>query len=698
MQDNQDELSELVEVLHRTYQRINELTGNTADSVFHFESGTSYLLPDIQGELQRMETVQRQHASERAAILNALPAHVALLDHSGRILAVNDAWRSLAEKSSEAGPEETVGQNYLDICESATGADASWAGDAAAGIRSVLNRWRSRYTQEYSWHSAGEECWSLLIVTALDRDGQSGAVVMHVDVTDRHQAHQKADELRRRLERLVDQAKVGILVHRNFKPILVNRELARLLGYDSPDDVLALGDSRALFAEEEHARITNYSEARSDGREAPALYKVKGKRRDGSVVIMDNRAFTIEWGNETAVCVMLSDMTAQLEIEEQLRQAQRLEAIGHLTGGVAHDFNNLLTVILGNAELLADSLSGNDDLRQMSEMIVKTAERGAQLTNRLLAFARRQALESESIDINGLIGEMDELLRRTLGGSIEIQLALNENVALALVDPGQLENAILNLCINARDAMPEGGRIVLETANASAADVMGRVQDTKAEGSFVMVAVEDAGTGMDEAALKRVFEPFFTTKAVGEGSGLGLSMVYGFVRQSNGFVNIASTPGEGTRVELYLPQSESDAQGETRTAIAAVDSAGEETILLVEDDAAVRDYVCRQLQSLGYEVLMASGGLEALEILKRSRNVDLLFTDIIMPGGMNGRELAREVSAKYPQLPILFTSGHAAGVPGREEISSEFLLQKPYRRQELAEMLRSVLGQAKSRT
>ncbi|MFD1380743.1 ATP-binding protein [Fodinicurvata halophila] len=427
--------------------------------------------------------------------------------------------------------------------------------------------------------------------------------------------------------------------------------------------------------------------------EAPAIYQVKGKRRDGSVVVIENRAFTIEWGDETAVCAMLSDITAQLETEEQLRQAQRLEAIGQLTGGVAHDFNNLLTVILGNAETLADSLSGQDDLRQMAEITVKTAERGAQLTNRLLAFARRQDLESESVDLNRLIGEMNELIRRTFGRSIEIQLALDEDVALALVDPGQLENAILNLCINARDAMPEGGRIVMETANASAAHVMERVQDAKAEGSFVMVAVEDTGTGMDENALKRAFEPFFTTKVVGEGSGLGLSMVYGFVRQSNGFVNIESTPGAGTRVELYLPQSELDEQASMTRQAEAVDSHGEETILLVEDDDAVREYVYLQLRSLGYDVLLASSALEALEILKRARKVDLLFTDIIMPGGMNGRELAREVSETYPQLPILFTSGHAEGVPGRDEESSEFLLQKPFRRQELAEKLRTVLGQ-----
>ena len=528
-----------------------------------------------------------------------------------------------------------------------------------------------------------------------------GAVVSFHDVSARLKAHEQAEEWRSRLERLIDQARVGILVHRNFKPILANRELARMFDYDSLEEILSLESCRDLFAEEEQKRIDTYNTARLRGEDVPTLYQIKGRRRDGKPLVMENRAFTIQWGDHMAVCAMLTDITAQLETEKQLRQSQRLEAAGQLTGGIAHDFNNLLTVILGNAELLSEKLAHDPRLLMLAEVTVKAAERGAELTNHLLAFARHQPLEPRPSDVNKQIADMEKLLRRTLGEHIEITMVQGKDLWPAMIDPGQLENAILNLCINARDAMPEGGRLIIESSNAIL-DENGLDPARTGEGKlgqYVLLAVSDTGCGMDRATLEQAFEPFFTTKGVGKGNGLGLSMVYGFVKQSRGHIRIYSEPGEGTTVKLYLPRPplgetlpvEDESEDQIR--------GGTEKILLVEDDELVRNHVVSQLVSLGYDVVQASNGPEALEILNHITDFDLLFTDVIMPGGMNGRQLAEAAVAMCPGLPVLFTSGYTENAiihHGRLD-PGVHLLQKPYRRFDLAAKVRGVLDQAANR-
>jgi len=512
--DSHAELAGLIETLHETYQRLRALTDERTDAIVHPASGTTYLLPHAQGELRRMENIERRHAAERSAILDALPAQVALLDRDGRIVAVNQAWRRFAEHNGLGDGAHALGWSYLEICEQARGPGSEDAHEVAAGVRRVLSSEAPRYALEYPCHSPDGQRWFLLTVTPVGGERPAGAVVMHLDVTERFLAHARAEEWRRRLERLVDQAKVGVLVHRNFTPILANRELARLLGYGSPAEILALGDCRVLFAEDERERLTRYNEARLRGEDPPALYRVKGQHRDGRKLIMENRAFTIEWGEQSAVCAMLTDITARLETEEQLRQSQRLDAVGQLTGGVAHDFNNLLTVILGNVETLAESLTENQRLRLLAEMTAKAAERGAELTHRLLAFARRQPLAPQAVDVNHKLAGMDGLLRRTLGEHIGIELVQGGGLWQAMVDAGQLENAILNLCINARDAMPEGGRLTIETANVHLDEAYAAAQSEVEPGQYVMVAVSDTGAGMDEATLGHAFEPFFTTKEV----------------------------------------------------------------------------------------------------------------------------------------------------------------------------------------
>jgi PAS domain S-box-containing protein len=420
----------------------------------------------------------------------------------------------------------------------------------------------------------------------------------------------------------------------------------------------------------------------------------------------DGRAFRVEVeivpildrsGRATHFVSVQRDVTEQRELEEKLRRSQRLDAIGQLTGGVAHDFNNLLTVILGNADLLAEELGGDERLRTLALMSRTAAERGAELTRRLLAFARRQALDPNITDVNELLAGMYGLLCRTLGEHIEIVLIQGDGLWQAMVDGPQLESAVLNLCINARDAMPDGGRLTLETGNARLGEGDRLHEGEVTPGEFVSISVSDTGIGMPADIVEHAFEPFFTTKETGKGSGLGLSMVYGFIKQSAGHVKIRSEPGEGTSVTLYLPRAVEPSGESSGNGPDAELVGGSERILLVEDDDIVRSFVCGELEELGYTVVGVADGPRAMRALQREGEFDLLFTDVIMPGGMNGRELAEAARALRPDLPVLFTSGYTEDAlvdHGRLE-GGVHLLHKPYRRAELAAKIRQVLTRRK---
>jgi len=403
-------------------------------------------------------------------------------------------------------------------------------------------------------------------------------------------------------------------------------------------------------------------------------------------------------GEPSGMVFVCLDNSAAREMEDRLRQSQRLESVGQLTGGVAHDFNNLLTVILGNAELLHEQLLDNPKLAPLAGMVVSAGERGAQLTQRLLAFARRQALDPKPVDINQLIAEMDPLLRRSLGGHIEIEFVRGAGLWPALVDPAQLDNALLNLCLNARDAMPEGGRLTIETGHAHLSEDYAASHADVHPGQYVMLAVSDTGSGIESAYLQRVFEPFFTTKAAGKGTGLGLSMIYGFVKQSGGHISVYSEPGAGTTFRLYLPRSYDTATATRRVADARPVTGGHETVLLVEDDPMVRRYACDQLVSLGYSVIEAQSGAQALAILRDGKPVDLMFTDVVMPG-MSGRQLVDQAMALRPGLKVLFTSGYTENAivhHGRLDPGVQ-LISKPYRREDLARRVREVISKPAER-
>lgn len=392
-----------------------------------------------------------------------------------------------------------------------------------------------------------------------------------------------------------------------------------------------------------------------------------------------------------AVAAHIGQMLHKQRMTESLRGVERLEAIGQITGGVAHDFNNLLTVIMGNAELLREDLRDRPEMQETIDAILGAGQQGSELTHSLLAFSRRQPLEPRALDINEMIADMDSMLRPALGEHIDIELTRTDELWLALADPGQLKNALLNLAINGRDAMSSGGRLTIESANVVLSENYTAHYADVEPGEYVLVAVSDNGHGMTQKQLEQAFEPFYSTKG-GAGTGLGLSMVYGFVKQLRGHVNIYSEVDHGTTVKMYLPRADTPPVIEGPVPEDTV-SRGSETILVVEDDKMLRRYAVKQLARLGYNVIKASTGEEALVQLEQNSNVDLLFTDVIMPGDMTGRDLAEECQRRAPNIKVLYTSGYAEdSIMHHERVDpSVHFLTKPYGGQDLAVSIRKVL-------
>jgi PAS domain S-box-containing protein len=380
--------------------------------------------------------------------------------------------------------------------------------------------------------------------------------------------------------------------------------------------------------------------------------------------------------------------------EEALRQSQKMEAVGQLTGGVAHDFNNLLQVILGNLETLRRHLPQESArLQRAVQNAMIGAKRAAALTQRLLAFARRQPLNPKPIDLNHMMGGMSELLHRTLGETIAIEVVRGAGVWQVEADPNELEATILNLAVNARDAMPDGGKLTIETANAHIDDNYAMAHAELKPGQYVAISVSDTGEGMDSETIARAFEPFFTTKPVGKGTGLGLSQVYGFVKQSGGHVKIYSEVGQGTTVKVYLPRLTNSATQSADESAAAIPGGEAETILVVEDDDDVRTYSVEMLRELGYRVLEAHDGPSAIRLLQRQPRVDLLFTDVVLPSGMTGAQVAAEARKVQSDLKVLFTTGYARNAiihHGRLDKGVE-LITKPFTYADLAAKVRDVL-------
>ena len=539
----------------------------------------------------------------------------------------------------------------------------------------------------------------LIVATqwALHRDAAGKPVsllVFNRDITEERRTHAIIEEREARLRLVVETAPDAIITI-DERGIIQSFSVAaeKLFGYAAGE---VIGHNVKMLMPQPYrdghdgylGRYLRTGEKRIIG----IRREVKAQRKDGTVFPMELSVGEVTLGNTRIFTGFIRDLSARVRMEQELRQAQKMEAMGQLTGGVAHDFNNLLTVISGNLEMLQRRIRSPEDQELVNEAQEATAL-GAQLSRRLLAFGRRQTLEQKPLDLNVLVRGLTDMLNRTLGEAIAVETRLGEHLPMTVTDSGQMENTILNLAINARDAMPRGGRLIIETAAAVLDADYAREHAEVAPGNYAMVAVTDTGTGMPPDVLQRAFEPFYTTKGPGAGSGLGLSMVYGFVKQSNGHVQLYSEVGHGTTARIYLPARDRVDAVASDAAKAPAAAAGGEVVLVVEDDPRVRRVSVRRLKELGYRVIEAVDGPSALKEIDRTRSLDLLFTDVVMAGGMTGIELAQEARRRRPGLRVLFTSGFAEPAmlqEGLTEADSAWLA-KPYATAELQSKLRELL-------
>jgi PAS domain S-box-containing protein len=947
-QDKSEEIFALVRRMQETEQRLQELTGGELDVVL-FPTGTSFLLRKTQEDLLRSEAVQRRLADTQSSILNALPANIALIDGAGKIISVNDGWRQFAGDNALQDDACGVGQNYLEICEQAQNDHSEEAHKVAAAIRSVLSGAKKNFDMEYPCHSPGKQRWFRLLVAPLHETRASGAVVMHLDITERKrmEAAIRATELRHRSlienmlegycycrvlydengraadyiylevndafaaqtglkdvagkkvsevvpgmheanpeqleiysrvaatgqpEKLETYAKlldiwfsVSIYSHEKghfiavfdnitqrkraeeslaatsalLETLLENTtdhiyfkdlqsrfvhfsfEMLKLFRLKHPAELKGRTDFD--FFTEEHARpafaveqeiirtgrpVLNLEEKTThlnDGRtewvltskmpwrdkagniigtigisrditeqkrfelrfrrlvdsnaQAVFFWNVKGEitdcneaflklvgytcedlkagrvnwsvmsppeyaeldqrglkevkdtgicqpyekefiRKDGSRVPILIGAATFEDNRDEGVAFVL-DLTERRKLEQQFRQIQKMESIGQLAGGVAHDFNNVLAVIQMQAGALRLEEGISAAQREISLEIENAAQRAANITRQLLTFSRRQTVQLTELEMNEAIANMTRLLRRVIGEQVEMQFKFSMEPLFVHADAGMMDQVLMNLVVNARDAMPGGGRLIIETKGVQFGETVRDLSPQARAGSFVCIGVSDTGTGIPPEILPKIFEPFFTTKEVGKGTGLGLATVFGIVQQHQGWINVYSEAGKGTTFRVYLPRlgRKSDQKFVAETLDAG--PGGKETILLVEDESHLRVSIKNILSRLGYNVLDAANGAEALEIWKKNRDkIDLVLTDMVMPGGISGRELGERLLKEDAGLKIIYASGYNTEIADRDfqlKLKEGVnYLSKPFDVQKLAKTVRDKLDEATS--
>jgi len=446
-----------------------------------------------------------------------------------------------------------------------------------------------------------------------------------------------------------------------------------------PDDQLLVNDAA--------------QEARQTGLGRRIEYRMR--RKDGTWLYLESTASAIRGENDAIekLVIVSRDITSRRRLEEQFRQAQKMEAVGRLSGGIAHDFNNLLGVIIGYTEVLTEQLTQTDPMRESVDEILKAGRRAATLTRQLLAFSRQQVLEPKALDLNEVVSDTEKMLRRLVGEDIEFVTRLQESLGTVKADPGQLEQVLMNLVVNARDAMPDGGQLTIETSNIEVDPHFVQAYSFPFKpGSYVLLALADTGVGMDAEILAHIFEPFFTTKDKDAGTGLGLATVYGIVKQSGGYIEVHSEPGHGSTFKVYLPRIAEPAQRSSQAPDPLVSQYGDETVLVVEDETALRTLTLNVLRSLGYNVLGARNGGEAMEIAAGSPSIHLLLTDIVMPG-MNGNLLAQHLTQQNPALKVILMSGYTGQGVGKkgDSFCSGLFLPKPFTREVLAHKVRMAL-------
>src|SRR6266545_270846 len=641
-------------------------------------------------ERKRVEDAWRQQSELLQRIVDNIPVMLVFLDEQGRLNWGNREWtRTLGYDVADARARDIFAELYPDPRERQRVRDS---------IGAPVGQWTDFRTR--TRHGATlDTIWANAPLTG------GGWLAIGMDVTDRKRAEERyrsfiaqSSEGVSRLEidppvpiSLTEEEQVDRL-YAGGRIAECNDAMARMYGLGEASELLGtrLSDLHNVTdpANREQIRAfirAGYRVSDSETRE----HDREGRPR----VFLNNVVGFVENGQLVRVWGTQRDVTEQRHLEEQFRQAQKMEAVGQLAGGIAHDFNNLLTAILGNTQLLLRDLPPGDASRSDVEEIRKASERAAALTRQLLAYSRRQLLQPEVLDLNVVVADMDRMLRRLIGEHIVLATALAPDLGRVRADPSQLEQVIVNLVVNARDAMPDGGRLTIETANVDLDEAYVEQHLGAAAGAYAMLAVTDTGTGMDAVVRAHLFEPFFTTKEVGKGTGLGLATVYGIVKQSGGYISVYTEPGHGSSFKVYLPRTAPLPQATAPTASRPTAARGSETILIVEDEAAVLALSRRALEKQGYDVLAAANPADALRIVERHGGpIHLLLTDVVMPG-MSGRELAEQLAARRAGIRVLYMSGYPgdAITQGGTLAAGSAFLSKPFAPDGLARKVRDVL-------
>jgi two-component system cell cycle sensor histidine kinase/response regulator CckA len=649
-------------------------------------------------DLKQAELASQESKLFLQSTLDALSAHIAILDEYGKILEVNRAWNQFAHANHFLGSGYGIGDNYLQLCDTATGVCAVEAPASAKGIRAVMAGEIQEFQLEYPCHSPTEQRWFIMRVTRFGEDGGKRIVVAHENITARKLAETARGRLAAILEATTDMVSFSDPAG---KILYFNRAGREQLGMGLDEDVTKLIIADFLSDPTNSPIVTEgIPAAIRDGTWSgeTVLLSRGGKEIPISQVILAHKSSN---GELEFLSTIMRDTTERKKIEAQLFQSQKMETVGKLAGGIAHEFNSIMTAIIGQSELLlADLPAGNPFLKNVKE-IHKAAERAAILTRQLLAYGRKQILQPEIYDLNMILSRMETVLRHLMGGNVDMRLMPAIGLKTIKVDAGQIEQVLVNMAMNAVEAMPHGGKLTIETSNITLDPSYTSSFPELKPGNYIMLAITDTGIGMSKEVKSRVFEPFFSTKEVGKGTGLGLATCYGIIKQSGGHINVYSEPGRGSTFKIYLPQIEA---ATIEAPAQRLDTPnlprGIETILLVEDDPALREMATTLLRRLGYTVLAAANGIEALSQTHHPErgHIDLLFTDVVMPH-MSGKELADRIQSLYPHTKILFTSAYTENAIMHQGILNEgiALLQKPFTPSALAQKVREILNTRKVR-
>ena len=626
----------------------------------------------------------RQIAEKYAKMIQSSPDAITLRTlPERRYVEVNEGFTRLTGYTAE----EVIGKTPTEL--------NLWVEQVTrAATLKTLERKGQVHEEEFKFRTkAGEIRYGRLSAVRVELNGEPFMLSLTHDITNQKRAEKAVRQSEADLLSLVRDAPYGIYhVDVDGRLLQVNPALQKMLGYESEAELLRRNMTMDVYCDpNSRLRLVNEYWDKKDFREV----ETRWKRKDGRIieVRLTGRTVQNEKGRLAYFEVFAEDVTERRSLERQFLQAQKMDAIGRLAGGIAHDFNNLLAVILGHSEILREQGGEQPKLQKSAEAINRAAERAAGLTMQLLALSRKQVVEPKVVDVNAALVEMEKMARRVIREDIKLTMKLDQRVGRIKVDPGQLDQVLMNLVVNARDAMPNGGELVLHTATAEFDETYVKHHLGTSPGEYVMVAVSDTGTGMDVATLSHIFEPFFTTKEKGKGTGLGLSTVYGIVKQAGGHIVPYSEPGQGTTMKIYFPRVEGDQAAEGTTKAAKAIPRGTEGVLIVEDEAALRELTHSILSESGYTVFEASGLEQATQIIRgNGAKVSLLLTDVVMPG-TGGKELAKQLKELQPELKVMFMSGYADEVITHNGNFAEgsVLIQKPFTKRALLTKIREML-------